>query len=224
MPKGQKVRVITAQQDEVIRKCWAHNAYGHHAAKRAAQLTGLTSSVVQRRATELGLVFSRERCRWTEPELTVVEKNAHLALETIQRKLRLVSPQGVLAEHRHWFYHNDEIVKLLFAARGEFDLRKVNQTWLMGLLEPYITLFQITPKQAVAEERERTKMAQRRRKRQIAKPKRRFTGSGPSKAGILGESLMLIPERPTITKCVRERQMRARYVLAARPVNLNHPG
>ena len=221
MPKGETVRTITTLQDEVIRKCWEHNAYGHHAAKRAAELTGLTPSAAHRRATELGLVFTRERYRWTEPELSSVEANAHLSLETIQKKLALVSPRGVkrtrtaiagqihqqrfrtnvdglehapladalgisvsrlhrlrdrelikgerlesiaqvcgyreeiLDVHRHWFYHNDDIVRLLFAARGELDLRKVNQTWLMGILEPYITLFQIAPKQARLAERER---------------------------------------------------------------------
>lgn len=208
MPRGDQVQ-ITPQQDDVIRKCWAHNAYGHHAAKRAAELTGLTPDVAHRRAVQLGLIFARERFRWTEPELQVVEANAHLSLETIQRKLmRGVSPPGVkrtrtaimgqihaqrfrtnldglnhgpLAdalgisdnklhalrtsklitgermealrqacgyaeeineEHRRWFYSNEKIVRLLFTARGEVDLRKVNQTWLMGLLEPFITLFQ----------------------------------------------------------------------------------
>jgi hypothetical protein len=231
MPRGHTT-VVTPQQDELIRKCWEHNAYGHHAAKRAAQLTGLTPEVVQRRATQLGLVFTRERYRWTEPELSAVEKYAHLALDTIQKKLRRVSPPGVkrtraaiagqifaqrfrtnmdglkhgpLAhalgigierlhklrdaklidgqrmesiagacgyaetvadEHRHWFYHNDDIVRLLFAGRGELDLRKVNQPWLMGLLEPYITLFQPTAKDLLMAERERTRMAKRRQRKQ----------------------------------------------------------
>ena len=246
MPKGEKVRIITERQDEVIRKCWEHNGYGHHAAKRAAELTGLTTSVTHRRAMELGLVFTRERFRWTEPELKLVEENAHLALETIQRKLaRGVSPRGVkrtraaiagqihhqrfrtnmdglkhgpladalgisterlhqfrsrewiigkrlesvaracgytedaLDAHRHWFYHNDEIVRLLFAARGELDFRKANQTWLMGLLEPYITLFQITPK-----------LARRRRRRQRRKRKRQSTASRRSKPGVLAAAVV----------------------------------
>jgi hypothetical protein len=227
MPKGQKSH-ITPEQDEVIRKCWEHNAYGHHAAKRAAQLTGLAPWIAHRRAMELGLVFTRERFRWTEPELKMVEQHASLSLEAIQRKLRLISPPGVrrtraaiagqihaqrfrtnldglkhgpLAgalgisidrlhrfrelkllegqrlesiaqvcgyrndiadEHQHWFYSNDAIVRLLFAARGELDLRKVNQTWLMGLLEAYITLFQPAPKDLRSAERERSKQAKRR--------------------------------------------------------------
>jgi hypothetical protein len=94
MPKGLKV-TTTPQQDEVIRKCWEHNSYGHHAAKRAEELTGLSPDVVSRRATELGLVFRREKYRWTEPELKVLEENAHLALATIQKKLRLCAPPGV---------------------------------------------------------------------------------------------------------------------------------
>lgn len=95
MPKGHTVQ-ITAQQDEIIRKCWANNSYGHHAAKRAAELTGLSPDVAHRRAVQLGLIFARERFRWTDPELEVVEQNAHLSLETIQRKLmRGISPPGV---------------------------------------------------------------------------------------------------------------------------------
>jgi hypothetical protein len=233
MPKGQKVRIITPQQDEVIRKCWQHNGYGHHAAKRAGELTGLTPDVAHRRAMELGLVFTRERFRWTEPELKCVEENAHLALETIQKRLmRRVSPVGVkrtraaiagqihsqrfrtnmdgmnhgpladalgisvqrlrgyrdehlisgqrleslreacgyveeiVDEHRHWFYQDDDIVRFLFACHGQIDLKKVNQLWLMGLLEPYITLFQTTPEDHLQEERERTKLAQRRIRKQ----------------------------------------------------------
>jgi hypothetical protein len=260
MPKGHKVGMISPRQDEIIRKCWEHNAYGHHAAKRAAELTGLTPSVTHRRAMELGLVFTRERYRWTEQELDVIERNAHQSLETIQRKLRLSSPPGVkrtraaiarqihaqrfrtnmdglkhepLAqalgisgerlhklraatlingqrlesiregcgnreaindEHRHWFYHNDGIVRFLFAARGELDLRKVNQTWLMGLLEPYIILFQSTTKDVAIAERERTKLAQRRRRKQLSQAKRprtqRSTSTRRRAPGILDESMV----------------------------------
>ena len=289
MPRGQTIS-FTPQQDDVIRKCWAHNVYGHHAAKRAAQLTGFSPDAVHRRATQLGLVFTRERYRWTEPELKIVEEHAHLALDTIQKKLRLVSPPGVkrtraaiagqihtqrfrtnmdglkhgpLAdalgiscdslhrfrerdlikgqrleslrdacgygpvrqavqvdaavrirrgrppkwpraeegrhpsrrsrnadayveqapdEHRHWFYPNDEIVRLLFAAPGELDLRKVNQIWLMGLLEPYITIFQPTRKELLETERERTKLAHRRSRKTT-----RSTSTRLRKPGILGE-------------------------------------
>ena len=252
MPKGCQVP-ITPQQDDIIRKCWEHNAYGHHAAKRAAQLAGLTPEVVQRRATQLGLVFTRERYRWTEPELRVVEKYAHLALDTIQKKLRLVSPPGVkrtraaiagqifaqrfrtnldglkhgplaealgisndrlhklrnsnlikgerlesiaqtcgylgevLDDNRHWFYANDEIVRLLFAARGELDLRKVNQTWLLGVLEPYITLFQPSPKDVRLAERERTKLAHRRQRKKLRRaPTQMSTDTRPP--GLLDEA------------------------------------
>ena len=246
MPRGH-VTAITPRQDEIIRKCWEYNAYGHHAAKRAAELTGLTVHVVQRRATHLGLVFTRERYRWTEPELRVVERNAHLALDTIQKKLGFVSPpgvkrtraaiagqialqrfrtnldglkheplaealgiskerlhkfrlagmiagrrlesiaqacgyrEGIRDEHRHWFYQNDDIVRLLFAARGELDLRKVNQLWLIALLESYITLFQPSAKQLKQAERERTRLAHRRRKK-----RRTYTSSRPKKPGVSG--------------------------------------
>src|ERR1039458_4388231 len=93
--KGQEAGMTSPRQDEIIRRCWEHNAYGHHAAKRAAELTGLSPSAAHRRAMELGLVFTRERYRWTEQELDVLERNAHQSLETIQRKLRLSSPSGV---------------------------------------------------------------------------------------------------------------------------------
>ncbi|MGD0869097.1 MAG: hypothetical protein ABSB88_06070 [Bryobacteraceae bacterium] len=226
MPKGHQVQ-ITPQQDEVIRKCWAHNAYGHHAAKRAAELTGLTPDVAHRRAAQLGLIFARERYRWTEPELKVVEENAHQSLETIQRKLmRGVSPPGVkrtrtaIASQIHgqrfrtnldgmnrgpladalgisimrlerlqgeghikgermesirqqcgyveeidgdrlrWFYSNEEIVRFLFGCRAELDLRKVNQAWLMGLLEAYITIFQPTGKDAPVRARDQKRIEQ----------------------------------------------------------------
>jgi hypothetical protein len=253
MPKGQKVRVITPQQDEVIHKCWQHNGYGHHAQKRAAELTGLTESVCFRRAVQLGLVFTRERYRWTEPELQCVEQHCHLALDTIQKRLRLVSPAGVkrtraaiagqihsqrfrtnldgmnhgpladalgisvqrlrgyrdehlivgqrleslreacgyveeiVDEHRKWFYHNDDIVRFLFTCHGQVDLKKVNQLWLMGLLEPYITLFQTTPKDRLQEERERTKLAQRRIRKQGRKAKRSTVSRRPS---ILGDAMV----------------------------------
>jgi hypothetical protein len=225
MPRGHLIE-FTPQQDEVIRKCWSHNHYGNHAAKRASELVGYSMDVCHRRAMQLGLVFTRERFRWTEPELRVVEENAHQALETIQRKLMHgVSPPGVKrtrtaiasqihmqrfrtnmdglkhgpladalgissdklrtfraskliagermesireecgytdgainAEHLHWFYHNDDIVRLLFSARGEVDMRKVNQTWLMGLLEPYITIFQPPAKDIPARDRDRKRI------------------------------------------------------------------
>jgi hypothetical protein len=251
MPKGQKVRVITPQQDEVIHKCWQHNGYGHHAQKRAAELTGLTESVCFRRAVQLGLVFTRERYRWTEPELQCVEQHCHLALDTIQKRLRLVSPAGVkrtraaiagqihsqrfrtnldgmnhgpladalgisvqrlrgyrdehliagqrleslreacgyveeiVDEHRHWFYHNDDIVRFLFSCHGQLDLAKVNQLWLMGLLEPYITLFQTTPEDRLQEERERTKLAQRRIRKQ--RTRKSIVSPRPS---ILGDAMV----------------------------------
>jgi hypothetical protein len=54
-------------------------------------LTGLTISHVQRRAAAMGLLFTRERYRWTDEELDVVEKYSHLSIEHIQRKLREVS-------------------------------------------------------------------------------------------------------------------------------------
>jgi len=58
----------------------------------------------------------------------------------------------------------------------------------MGVLEQYITLFQITPKNALNAKREWTKLAQRRRNKQAARRKPRSTGSRPARTGILGES------------------------------------
>jgi hypothetical protein len=257
MPKGQKIRVISPAQDEIIRKCWEHNGYGHHAAKRASQLTGLTESVAHRRAMELGLVFTRERHRWTEPELRTVETHAHLALETIQKKLRPVSPEGVkrtraaiarqihyqrfrtnldglkhqhladalgisgerlhqfrtrewivgkrlesvaqacgfrenvLDEHRHWFYSNNEIVRLLFAARGELNLGKVNQTWFMGLLEPYVAILQ-APRKRKYVRRKRSRKPRLGRPK-LSKPKIKkphFSATRPRKPGILPDAVV----------------------------------
>lgn len=266
MPKGQKVRVITPRQDEIIRKCWDHNSYGHHAAKRAAQMTGLSPSVAHRRAMELGLVFTRERYRWTEPELRIVEANAHLALETIQRKLRPFSPPGIkrtraaiagqirnqrfrtnldglnhgsladavgispdrlrrcreanrikgdrleslrqacgysddiVDEHRHWFYSNDEIVRFLFACRGEIDLRKVNQTWLMGLLEPYIAILRTAPKRKSASPR--ATQVRKPRKPRVRKRKPRSSATRPRRPGMLGEAVVdaIRAGRPVLTR------------------------
>ena len=86
-------------------------------------------------------------------------------------------------ENRPWFYPNEQIVRFLFACRGELDLRKVNQVWLMGLLESYVTLFQITPKQARQAERERTKLAHRRLRKQSPKTKRRSTSTSRPSLG-----------------------------------------
>jgi hypothetical protein len=289
MPRGHTT-IITPQQDEIIRKCWEHNAYGHHAAKRAAQLSGLSPDVVQRRATQLGLTFTRERYRWTEPELKVVEQNAHLSLDTIQKKLRRgVSPPGVkrtraaiagqihcqrfrtnmdglnhgpLAdalgispyrlrhlrngnfitahrleslrqacgyveeiedENRRWFYQNDDIVRFLFACRGEVDLRKVNQTWLMALLEPYITLFQLTPKEVRLAERERAKLAQRRRRKRSGKTMRSTPTSRPIRPGVLGEAVVaaIRAGKPILTRAPRLNESHTNGDPGSLPLNIN---
>ena len=73
--------------DETIKECWLDNAYGRHASRRAAALTGLSQSKCQSRATKLGLVFLRERYRWTSSEVDLVAKWAHCSLEVIQKKL-----------------------------------------------------------------------------------------------------------------------------------------
>jgi hypothetical protein len=82
--------------DSTIIECWKDNQYGRRAAATAAILTGLTVDQCRRRATELGLVYTRERYRWTSAELTIVEKWAHRSLETIQRKLAKLGIVGAL--------------------------------------------------------------------------------------------------------------------------------
>jgi hypothetical protein len=80
--------------DEIIRLYWRDNCYTI-AAKKSAAATGLTVHQVSRRAVQLGLIHSRERHRWTQSELDVVEKWSHSSLETIQRKLRALNTIGL---------------------------------------------------------------------------------------------------------------------------------
>jgi hypothetical protein len=90
-----RVKIFTEAEDAVIRKCWENNRRGHYAAERAAEALGSTIDIVRRRATELGLIYVRDRIFWTDKELYVVEKYNHLSPERIQEKLRGVSPEGV---------------------------------------------------------------------------------------------------------------------------------
>jgi hypothetical protein len=86
---------IAAQNlDEIICKCWQHNSYPHQAKQRAAEMTGLSEGVIERRAVSLGL-SRRERCPWTKPELETLEDYAHSPLDKIQEQLDLVSPPGI---------------------------------------------------------------------------------------------------------------------------------
>jgi hypothetical protein len=93
--------------------------------------------------------------------------------------------EGIVDEKRHWFYRNEDIVRFLFSCHGQIDLAKVNQLWLMGLLEPYITLFQTTPEDRLQEERERTKLAQRRIRKQ--RTRKSIVSPRPS---ILGDAMV----------------------------------
>lgn len=86
--------VMNEDQDRILRECYERNNWGGNAHKQAVNLLGKPSHVVLRRAVQLGLTRVRERWRWTPEEVEVVEKNAHLAVEVIQRKLAKVSPVG----------------------------------------------------------------------------------------------------------------------------------
>jgi hypothetical protein len=83
---------FTEEQDAILRACYAKNKYGNNAHRKAVEQLGLAGSIVLRRAVQLGLTHTRERFRWTDEELEIVEKNAHQAIETIQRKLAAASP------------------------------------------------------------------------------------------------------------------------------------
>lgn len=79
---------FTAVQDDILRSCYKSNRYGSNANKKAVIRLGLSSSIVLRRAVELGLTHTRERYRWTPSEIDLVEKYAHLSPESIQRRLQ----------------------------------------------------------------------------------------------------------------------------------------
>jgi len=83
--------------DQTIKECWRDNAYGRHASRQAATLTGLSEDKCARRATQLGLVFTRERYRWASSELDVVAKWAHCSLEVIQQKLVRLQMVGLVS-------------------------------------------------------------------------------------------------------------------------------
>lgn len=86
---------FTPEEDETLRSIYKNIKYENNAAKRSyAALPSRTPSQIFRRVAELGLIRRRERYRWTEEELRVVEANAHLALETIQRRLVGITPFG----------------------------------------------------------------------------------------------------------------------------------
>lgn len=93
--RGIHLKLFTPEEDALIRRTWERNAYGTNAVRTAALRLGRSGSEVFRRAVELGLIRSRERYRWTEEELIVVEEFAHLSPDVIQKKLRRISPPGV---------------------------------------------------------------------------------------------------------------------------------
>lgn len=82
----------TPAQDMVLTERYSRNKYGSNAIRVSAKILGVTAGAVYSRAIQLGLIHSRERYRWLQTELDVVENYAHRSLETIQRKLTGVSP------------------------------------------------------------------------------------------------------------------------------------
>ena len=91
---GHKRSTFSATDDAILSAVYANGSEGN-AFKRAQQrLNSHTPAELFRRAAELGLIRIRERYRWSDNELSVVEAFAHCALETIQRKLVGISPKG----------------------------------------------------------------------------------------------------------------------------------
>lgn len=93
--RGIHLNKFTPEEDAALRRNWERNRYGSNAVRRSAKQLGRTSAEVFRRAVELGLIRSRERYRWTEEELLIVEEFAHLSADAIQKKLAGISPPGV---------------------------------------------------------------------------------------------------------------------------------
>ena len=83
------------EEEDLLRRQYVSKRHGGNAIHTAAQKLSRKSADVLRRAVILGLTRVRSRYRWTEEEIAVVEQNAHKALETIQRKLKPVSPPRV---------------------------------------------------------------------------------------------------------------------------------
>lgn len=92
---GYRTVKFSPEEDDTLRKIYSNIKYENNAAKRSYKaLPGRTPSQLFRRAAELGLIRRRERFRWTEEELRVVEAHAHCALETIQKRLVGITPLG----------------------------------------------------------------------------------------------------------------------------------
>ena len=80
--------------DQTLRDAYANNSYGSKVAAHLAQKFGCCAHQVLYRAVTLGLIRPRERYRWTQKELDMLEKYAHLSLDRIRKKLLKVSPLG----------------------------------------------------------------------------------------------------------------------------------
>lgn len=91
---GLKRNTFSSEDDAVLSSVYT-NGSENNAFKRAQRrLSDHTPAELFRRAAELGLIRIRERYRWSDNELSIVEAFAHCALETIQRKLVGISPKG----------------------------------------------------------------------------------------------------------------------------------
>lgn len=198
---GYKTARFTKEEDEILKKVYQNIKHENNAAKKARKLfPDRTPSHLFRRAAELGLIRRRERYRWTEEELRVVEASSHLSLETIQRRLEGVTPLGFkrtrsaiagqihanrfrtnlqglnfnqlsealgisidtlrrylaqkmirgkkipsIDQHKDkeiegregllWFFPNYEVLMFILRYPGLVDLRRVNQSWFMSLME-----------------------------------------------------------------------------------------
>lgn len=93
---GLSVGQFSPEEDDTMRRVYSRIKYENNAYKAVQKLLpNRTPSQIFRRAVELNLIRRRERIRWTEEELRVVEAFAHCAPETIQRKLFGVTPFGI---------------------------------------------------------------------------------------------------------------------------------
>jgi len=89
-----KIKHFPVEEDDILREIYK-SKYENNAFKTSQKrLPHRTAGEIFRRASELGLIRTRERYRWSDDELMVVETFAHCSLETIQRKLVGVSPKG----------------------------------------------------------------------------------------------------------------------------------
>jgi hypothetical protein len=87
---------FTVDEDETLRRIYSRIKLENNAYKQAQkELPHRTAGQIFRRSAELGIIRRRERVRWSDEELAVVEQYASHSLEIIQDKLVGVSPPNI---------------------------------------------------------------------------------------------------------------------------------